>query len=99
MWPAVIVASASCYVMKLVGISLPKRFLDNMRVMHVAELLPVALLAALIATQTFTTKHALHLDARVAGLAAAVVAIRYKAPFLVIVVLACTVTALVRLAA
>ena len=97
MWPAVIVASLSCYVIKVVGISLPRRLLDNARVMHVAELLPVALLAALIATQAFTTKHALHLDARIAGVAAAVVAIRFKAPFLVVVVVACTVTALVRL--
>jgi branched-subunit amino acid transport protein len=60
--------------------------------------LPVALLTALIATQTFTTGRHLQFDARIAGLIAAVIAVRLKAPFLVVVALACLVTALVRLA-
>jgi branched-subunit amino acid transport protein len=62
-----------------------------------AELLPVALLTALIATQTFTSGRHLQLDARVGGLLAAVIAVRLKAPFLVVVSLACLVTALIRL--
>ncbi len=68
-------------------------------VKHIAELLPVALLTALIATQTFTSGHRLQLDARAAGLVAAAIAVRFKAPFLVVVTVACVVTALVRLVA
>ncbi len=68
-------------------------------VKHIAELLPVALLTALIATQTFTTGHHLQLDARAAGLVAAAIAVRFKAPFLVVVFVACVVTALVRVVA
>jgi uncharacterized membrane protein len=98
MWPAIVVGSFGCFALKLLGLSLPRRALDNPRVKRSAELLPVALLTALIATQTFTSGRHLQLDARAAGLVAAVVAVRFKAPFLVVVALACLVTALVRLA-
>jgi len=99
MWPAVIVASLGCYVIKLAGLSVPQKWLANRRVMHVANLLPVALLTALIATQTFTSGRHLQLDARAAGLLAAVIAVRFKAPFLVVVGVACLAAALVRLVA
>jgi branched-subunit amino acid transport protein len=98
MWPAILVGSLGCYVIKLLGVSLPRTLLANRRVMHMAELLPVALLTALIATQTFTSGHRLQLDARAAGLVAAAVAVRLKAPFLVVVFVACAVAALLRLA-
>jgi len=98
MWPAVFVGSVGCFLLKLLGLSLPRRALDDPRVKRSAELLPVALLTALIATQTFTSGRHLQLDARAAGLIAAVVAVRFKAPFLVVVALACLVTALIRLA-
>ncbi|MDQ1465312.1 MAG: hypothetical protein QOC73_2253 [Actinomycetota bacterium] len=98
MWQAILVGSVGCFVLKFVGLSLPRRVLDEPRVKRSAELLPVALLTALIATQTFTTGRHLQFDARIAGLIAAVIAVRLKAPFLVVVALACLVTALVRLA-
>ncbi|HXR41773.1 MAG TPA: AzlD domain-containing protein, partial [Acidothermaceae bacterium] len=88
MWPAVIVASLGCYAIKLVGLSVPQKWLANRQVMHVANLLPVALLTALIATQAFTSGRHLQIDARAAGLLAAVIAVRFKAPFLVVVGLA-----------
>lgn len=97
MWPAVLIASAGCYLLKLAGLSVPPRLLANPRVRRIAELLPIALLTALIAVQTFTTGHRIVLDARAAGLAAAAVAILLRAPFLVVVVLAAATTALVRL--
>lgn len=99
MWLAIAVGCVGCFALKLVGYSLPRRVIEQPMVKHIAELLPVALLTALIATQTFTTGHHLQLDARAAGLLAAAVAVRFKAPFLVVVAVACVVTALVRLAA
>jgi uncharacterized membrane protein len=98
MWPAILVGSVGCFVLKFVGLSLPRRLLDEVRVKRSAELLPVALLTALIATQTVTIGRHLQFDARIAGLLAAVIAVRLRAPFLVVVTLACLVTALVRLA-
>lgn len=99
MWIAIAVGCVGCFALKLVGYSLPRRVIEQPLVKHIAELLPVALLTALIATQTFTTGHHLQLDARAAGLVAAAIAVRFKAPFLVVVAAACVVTALVRVVA
>ena len=96
MWPAIIVASLGCYAIKLLGVSVPRKWLAHPLLAHVADLLPVALLTALVATQTFTSGRHLVVDARAAGLLAAIVALRFKAPFLVVVGVACLVAALVR---
>ncbi|HKF00266.1 MAG TPA: AzlD domain-containing protein [Actinomycetes bacterium] len=98
MWPAILIGAAGCYLLKLAGLSVPRRVLDSPRVRRTAALLPIALLAALIAIQTFSTGQRLTFDARAAGLAAAVVAVLLRAPFLVVIVAACAVTALIRLA-
>jgi branched-subunit amino acid transport protein len=98
-WVAVLAGSAACYLLKLLGLSVPQRVLDNSRVRRIATLLPVAVLAALVVIQTFTLGNRVVLDARAAGLAAAVVAVLLRAPFLVVVALACVTTALVRLLA
>ena len=64
-----------------------------------AELVPVALLAALVAVQAGTAGQALSLDpARLAGLGAAVAALLARAPFLVVIVAAAVTTALLRVA-
>src|SRR5206468_2672476 len=60
---------------------------------------PVALLAALIATQTFSRGSALTLDARAAGLVVAVISVRLRAPFLLVVASAAATTALLRVVA
>jgi branched-subunit amino acid transport protein len=99
MWTAVLIGSAACYGLKLVGLSVPERVLADRRVQRVAGLLPVALLAALIGLQGLTTGDRIAPDARLAGLAVAVVAQWRRAPFLVVVASACAATALVRLLA
>ena len=96
MWPAILLAAGGCYLLKLAGLSVPRRVLDTPRVERVADRLPVALLAALIAVSTLTDGRELVLDERVAGLAAAGVALLLKAPFLVVVGVACVTTALLR---
>ena len=95
-WPAVIVGAAACYALKLVGVSVPDRVLAEPRVQRIAGLLPVALLAALIGLQTLTLGESIVLDARVPGVAVAIVARWRRAPFLIVVGLACATTALVR---
>jgi uncharacterized membrane protein len=91
-WGAILVAAAGCYALKLAGLSVPQRVLDGVKVQRVASLLPVALLAALVATQTFGEG----VDARAAGLAAAVLALLARAPFLVVVGVAAGTAALLR---
>jgi hypothetical protein len=96
MWAAVLVGSVGCYALKLAGVSLPERVLADARMRRIGVLLPVALLSALVATQTFTTGRDLTIDARAAGLAVAAVAMLVRAPFLVVIVAASAATALVR---
>ncbi|HEY8801579.1 MAG TPA: AzlD domain-containing protein, partial [Candidatus Dormibacteraeota bacterium] len=69
MWVGIVVACASCYALKLAGLSLPARVLQDSRVQRTVPLVPIALLAALVATQTFSTGHRLVLDVRAAALA------------------------------
>jgi branched-subunit amino acid transport protein len=61
------------------------------------RLLAPALLAALVATQVFVSGQDLTVDARAAGLAAAVVMVLLRAPALVVIGSAAGVTALVRM--
>ena len=96
MWAAVLIASGGCYVLKLAGMSVPERVLTDARVRRIGALLPVALLSALVGTQTFATGHDLTVDARAAGLAVAIAAVLVRAPFLVVVAAAAGATALVR---
>ena len=96
-WAAVLVTAAGCYLLKLAGLSFPPRVLQHPLVERVADLLPVPLLAALVAVQVFATGTSLTLDARVVGLGVAVVALLLRAPFLVVVTAAALAAALVRL--
>lgn len=96
-WLTVLVASVSTYLLKLLGMVVPERVLERDVVKRVAGRMPIALLAALVVLQTFSTGTQLVLDARAVGLAAALVAVLLRAPFLVVVVVACAATAGVRL--
>jgi branched-subunit amino acid transport protein len=96
-WLALLVACGGCYLLKLAGLSIPSRVLERPLVERVADLIPVALLAALVAVQVFADGPHLTLDARAAGLGVAVVALLLRAPFLVVVVAAALTAALLRL--
>jgi uncharacterized membrane protein len=96
-WAAILTASAACYAIKLAGVSLPQRYLQDPRIQRTIPLLPVALLAALIATQTFSTGHRLVVDVRAAALVVAAVAVLLRAPFLVVVAAGAATAALLRL--
>ena len=95
-WPAVIVGSLGAYLLKLSGYVIPERVLDNPRLRHLTTILPIALLAALVGVQTFSTGDAVQVDARVAGLAAAIVALALRAPFLVVILVAAATAAVLR---
>jgi branched-subunit amino acid transport protein len=73
------------------GRRLPRRLLSTVR------LLAPALFAALVVAQVFTTGHQVTIDARAAGLLAAVCMVLLRAPILVVIGSAAVVTALVRL--
>ena len=101
-WLAIVVAGLGCYLLKLAGLSVPSRILERPLVERVADLIPVALLSALVAVQVFAVQDGtdgggLTLDARVLGVAAAVLLLVLRAPFLVVVFGAALVAAGARL--
>ncbi len=96
-WAGVLVASVACYGLKLAGLSLPQAWLRDSRIQRTVPLIPVALLAALVAIQTFSTGRHLVLDVRAASLVVAIVAVVLRAPFLVVVIAGAATAALLRL--
>ncbi len=97
-WVTVLAACALAYLLKLIGYLVPERVLEIPWVARVTPLLPVALLSSLVVTQAFLTSDGTFvLDARAAGVGAAVVALLLRAPFLLVVAVAAATAALVRL--
>lgn len=95
-WAAIGGLAAGAYLFKVVGlVVLGGRELPAPVARGVA-LLPAALLPALVAVQTLSTGHELVVDARIAGVGAAVIAAWRKAPFPVVILLGAAVTAAVR---
>lgn len=95
-WAAVLIGSLGCYLEKLFGFILPPALLDRPMIRSVAALLPIAMLSALVAVQTFGSGQSLVIDARLAGVAVAVVALLLRAPFLAVVLAAAITAALLR---
>ncbi|MFJ2024657.1 AzlD domain-containing protein [Streptomyces sp. V2I9] len=96
-WIAIGLTAVGCYLAKLLGLLVPAGALERPLVRRMAALLPVALLAALTAQQTFAGDGGqLVLDARAVGLGAAALALVLRAPFLVVVGAGVLVTAAVR---
>jgi branched-subunit amino acid transport protein len=96
-WIVVAAVGAATMAIKAAGpVLLGGRPLPD-RVLAVVKLLAPAVLAALVVTQTVTAGEELVLDARLAGVAAALVALILRAPLLVVVAVAAATTALVRL--
>jgi branched-subunit amino acid transport protein len=97
LWVAVITASLGCYLLKLAGVSLPKSILNHPKVQQVAEFLPLAMLAGLVAVQLVDGGGYYAIDwPTLAGVGAAVVALLLRRGFLVVFFSAITVTALLR---
>jgi uncharacterized membrane protein len=86
------------YLLKLSGYLFPPRWLAHPRLVDALAVLPAALLAALVVTQTVASGRHLTLDARIVAVAVAAIALWRRAPFIVVVVLGAASAALVRAA-
>ena len=95
-WSAVFALAAGAYAFKVLGlVILGGRELPP-TITRCIALLPAALLPALIAVQTLTTDDRWVVDARAAGVAAAILAAWRRAPFPLVIVIGAAVAALVR---
>jgi hypothetical protein len=97
LWTAVLLASVICLAVKAVGYALPARWVEAPRPSRIADLLTVALLAALVAVQTLGAGQAIVVDARIPAVLVAAGLLALRAPFLVVVAAAAVVAALLRL--
>ena len=93
-WIAVIGTSAIAFLLKYSGHSVPEKWLSHPKIQKVNALIPIALLSALVAVQSFTEKSKLMVDQRLLGLAVAIVSLLLKAPFPVVVISAAVSSAL-----
>ena len=95
LWTLVLGASLGCYLLKLAGLSVPARWVEQPWVARVVDFVPAALLAALVAVQATASGQSLVVDGRLAGLAVAALALALRAPFIVVLVVAGATGALV----
>ena len=96
-WSLIFALAAISYGLKLLGsVIIGQRTMPPV-LERCLLLIPAALLAGLIAKDTFTVGHSIVLDARAAGVAVAAIATWRKLPFAVIIVLGVGTTALIRL--
>jgi branched-subunit amino acid transport protein len=98
LWVLVAGTCGGCYLLKIAGYLVPARLLDRPAVRRAVTLLPVALLAALVVVELLAAGSSYDIDApRIAGFAAGAIAVWRRAPFLVVIVLAAMVAAVLRL--
>lgn len=96
LWHWILLACAAAFATKWLGYAIPARFLQNPRMTHIAGCMTVALLASLTVMNTFAAGQTLAVDARLAALLVAAVALWLRAPFLLVVVLGALSAALLR---
>jgi branched-subunit amino acid transport protein len=98
LWMALLIAAVGSYLLKLAGVSLSESILNHPKVQRVAELLPIAMLSALVAVELFDGGGRYRVDWRtLAGVSAGVIALLLRRGFLAVFVVAISVTALLRL--
>lgn len=96
LWQIIIAASIAVLALKLAGYLVPPALLERPTPARIADLLTVALLAALIAVQTLGNGQTLTVDARVPAVIVAAGLFALKTPFIVVVIVAALVAAGVR---
>jgi branched chain amino acid efflux pump len=95
-WVVVLVVGVGTMLLKAVGpVGVAHRELPP-RVEQLLDLVAPAILGALVVTETFASGTHLVVDARLAGVAAAVVLVLLRAPFWVVVLAGAVVTAAAR---
>ncbi|MFY9634887.1 AzlD domain-containing protein [Pseudarthrobacter sp. BIM B-2242] len=97
LWFWLLLACVLAYAWKLVGYLVPAKLLKDPRMSRVAGTMTIGLLASLTIVNTVASGQALAADARLGALAAAAVALAFRAPFLVVVIAGAGTAALLRL--
>jgi len=86
-WAITVASGAGCFALKFAGFAMPQRWFDAPHIRRSIELMPIALLSALVVVQSLAAGR--HYDAnaaRLAGVAVGALAVWRRAPFIVVVV-------------
>jgi hypothetical protein len=97
-WGWLLFAAITAYATKFAGYLLPRRILAHRIVPGITAALTVGLLAALTMSNTFADGQRLAVDSRALSLLAAIIALRFRVPFIVVVIIGAIAAALGRLA-
>jgi hypothetical protein len=96
-WTVVLVASVIVLALKVAGYLVPQKLVERPTPARISNLLTIALLAALVATETLGSGANIVLDARVPAIAVAAVLFALRVPFIVVIVAAAVVAGLLRM--
>ena len=96
-WTAVLLAAVICMALKAFGYLVPASVMEAPRPARISDLLTVALLSALVAVQSLGDGQAIVVDARVPAVLVAGGLLWMRQSFLVVVIAAAVVAAVLRL--
>jgi len=96
-WHIVLLASIIVFALKLVGYLVPSSLLEKPRPARIANLMTVALLAALIVVQTLGSGSQIVIDARVPAVILAAGLFALRVPFILVILAAAVTAALIRM--
>jgi branched-subunit amino acid transport protein len=95
-WWFVLALALGCYAFKVIGLVIVGDRQMPPVVTRCLALIPAAVISALVALNTFSDGQHLVIDARAAGVGAAIIAAWRRAPLIAVIVLGAAVTAIVR---
>ena len=96
-WDTILIASICILVLKIAGYLVPPSLLEKPTPTRITGLLTIALLAGLVATETVTTGSQVVVDARIPAVIVAAGLFALRVPFIVVIIVAAVVAALIRL--
>jgi hypothetical protein len=97
-WNVILIAAVAVFALKLTGYAVPRSLVERPTPARISAQLTVALLAALIAVQTFVSNgHTITVDARLPALVVAGGLFALRVPFILVLVAAAATAALIRL--
>jgi hypothetical protein len=97
LWTWLLLSCLLAYAWKLLGYLVPASLLRNPRMSRIAGTMTIGLLASLTVVNAVATGQSLALDARLGALAGAALALWFRAPFLVVVIVGAAAAAGLRL--
>jgi branched-subunit amino acid transport protein len=97
-WAGVILGALAVFSWKYLGYLLPEKLLESKFLSRAASYLTIALLAGLVGVQSFVENKNIVFDARVPAILLAAILLKFKVPFIVVVISSAATAALIRLA-